>query len=531
MTGASPRVAGRDQPVARVGAHQAVAQVEVVDDALHVGARLLAQRDPLLLGLQPRPLPLPNARALDGDGLHAALELVALQERHGEHEDERAHRHGDEEEEHGRALKVDRQRHGVGLVSGDETASAGRRRSPAPKDSASPRDAGVQKSKLIMFFITTAPMPIQTAAPASSMLPIGLGEERDDVVGRYDVDEGHHHDRQGADDGGRGLGLHAHRLDLALHLLAVAQHGREVAERLRHRAAGLGLDADDDGEEVRLRHGHAVVHLLQSRRDGDAGRLALDDAGELAAHRLRRFLGDDVDAVVERQARLDAAHDDVDGVRQLVEEGLHALLAAAVDVETGQEGEADAARDEGDEKARAARRRPRGGQDAAHDAHDQIGRLRPGEPGLLEPAGQRHLADALLLALDVLDGRLHLLATVALGALLDLGRARRRGADRADALLARALGRDAVVERRIGESAHAECGQEGDEEDAGVHESCLSGSASRGALSVVGDFGRVERPAERLGLAEIAGALPEAGLADAGRAVAADDACRPPPRR
>ena len=51
-------------------------------------------------------------------------------------------------------------------------------------------------------------------------------------------------------DGGRRLGLHRQRLDLGLHLLAVADDAGEIAERFGEIATRLRLDLDDDGEEI-----------------------------------------------------------------------------------------------------------------------------------------------------------------------------------------------------------------------------------------------------------------------------------------
>src|SRR5689334_9690206 len=59
----------------------------------------------------------------------------------------------------------------------------------------------------------------------------GMGPQQRDVVGGGKVDQDHHDRRQRTDDRGGGLGFHRHGLDLLGHLLAVAQHLREVAER------------------------------------------------------------------------------------------------------------------------------------------------------------------------------------------------------------------------------------------------------------------------------------------------------------
>src|SRR4051812_3074246 len=52
-----------------------------------------------------------------------------------------------------------------------------------------------------------------------------------DVTWARDIDEDHDGKRQRRDNDGGSLCLHRHRLDLGLHLLAVAQHARQVAER------------------------------------------------------------------------------------------------------------------------------------------------------------------------------------------------------------------------------------------------------------------------------------------------------------
>ena len=62
---------------------------------------------------------------------------------------------------------------------------------------------------------------------------------------------------------------------------------------------------------------NAFGQALHGFRHRQAQRLRLDDLPEFAANGLRRFGGDDAQAIAERQARLDAADDHVDRVREL----------------------------------------------------------------------------------------------------------------------------------------------------------------------------------------------------------------------
>jgi hypothetical protein len=105
-------------------------------------------------------------------------------------------------------------------------------------------------------------------------------------------------------------------MDLVAHLLALAQHLGEVAECFREVAARLLLDRDDDAEEVRFRERDTLVELRAGLADRHADRLGVDNCAELALERLGRVGRDDAQAVEERQAGLDAAHDNVDGIRK-----------------------------------------------------------------------------------------------------------------------------------------------------------------------------------------------------------------------
>ena len=67
-------------------------------------------------------------------------------------------------------------------------------------------------------------------------------------------------------------------------------------------------------------NGMRVVSLLERFAQRYADALLLDDLAELAGQRLLALARDDGQALVQRQARLHAAHDDVDRIRQLGEE-------------------------------------------------------------------------------------------------------------------------------------------------------------------------------------------------------------------
>ncbi len=102
---------------------------------------------------------------------------------------------------------------------------------------------------------------------------------------------------------------------------------RALPERV---AARLLLDRDHDAEEVRFRHRHPLVEPRAGLAERHADGLGLDDGAELALQRLRRVGGDHLDRSEQRQAGLDAAHDDVDGVGQRLRETPFAALLEKV---------------------------------------------------------------------------------------------------------------------------------------------------------------------------------------------------------
>src|SRR5208282_6548881 len=97
------------------------------------------------------------------------------------------------------------------------------------------------------------------------------------------------------DDAGARPRLRRHRLDLELHLLAPAQDVVEILQGLGEVAAGLALDRERDHEELELRRPDALgrVPKRRLRRVAEADLVA--DLAELAAHRLKHLVADDLE--------------------------------------------------------------------------------------------------------------------------------------------------------------------------------------------------------------------------------------------
>ncbi len=217
--------------------------------------------------------------------------------------------------------------------------------------------------------------------------PHRVRPEELDVLRAGDVDEGHHRQWQRADDGRGCLRLHRHRLDLGFHLLAVTQDAGQVSERFRQIAAGLLLDANHDSEEVRFRHRNALVELAAGLSDRDAEGLGLENGAELALERLGRVAGDDTHAVEQREAGLDAAHDDVDRVGKRHQE---LRLAPLLEILEQPHRQAEGGRErhgEGGYGAAVDRQNEQERGDAENAADDHEALLRPGKAGLLDLDG------------------------------------------------------------------------------------------------------------------------------------------------
>jgi hypothetical protein len=99
-----------------------------------------------------------------------------------------------------------------------------------------------QISKLIICFMMYPPIAHPDDATAAGDHQPGVGEELGHVVGVDEVDHAEHDERQRAQNVGRGLRFRRHRLDLQLHLAALAQHVGQVRQGFGQVAAGLPLD-------------------------------------------------------------------------------------------------------------------------------------------------------------------------------------------------------------------------------------------------------------------------------------------------
>ena len=162
--------------------------------------------------------------------------------------------------------------------------------------------------------------------------------------------------------------------------------------------------AIDDAEEIRLRHRHVLVELAAGLAQRHADRLGFDDGAEFGLHRLRRLGRDHLQAVEQRQAGLDAAHDDVDGVGEGVEEfRLAPLLQERQQPARQAEGAGKAERG-GDEQAGADDQSRPGTSTTPMPRRDQQELpLRPVQAGLRDAHRERHVLALLVALLEFLE--------------------------------------------------------------------------------------------------------------------------------
>src|SRR5829696_2468239 len=329
-------------------------------------------------------------------------------------------------------------------------------------------------------------------------------------------------ERQAGDDRRRGLGLHAHRLDPAGHLAAVAQHPRQVAEGLGEIAARFLLDRDHDAEEVRLGDRHALEQLRHRVGDRYPKRLRVDDRPELAAQRLLGLAGDHAHAVAERQPGLDAAHDHVDGVRKLLQEGLDAAILKIAEKPARKAEPADEDPAPGDDRVAGDDEQRQGEAEGGDGADDEQFPLRPGQPRLCDPRLDRDLVAGLLTGLKLFEALRHLIAAIdrgdavdpAFGSALD---------ERLLPLLGARVARQQRIDEDIGEPAGGDRREHGSG-DRAVHGMLPLTRARRSCRGVLADaFHGVEGGGEPLLLAIVARPLPEARAPDSSRPVPADE--------
>ena len=227
--------------------------------------------------------------------------------------------------------------------------------------------------------------------------------EQLDVARSGQVDQKGDRRRQTGDDRGGGLRLHRDGLNLVAHLPTVADDFREIAERLGQVTAGLLLDGQNDAEEVRFGAGHALIELANRLGQGKPQRLTLDNETELRPDRLGRLGGNDPQAVVEWQARLDAAGDDIERVGKLVTELLQSSGPAALQEPGRNTQRADEEACQAQDRVGAQNKEEEAGADGHRGAEDEVLLAVPAEPGLLDLLIERQLVAGVFPVLDLLE--------------------------------------------------------------------------------------------------------------------------------
>ncbi len=171
-----------------------------------------------------------------------------------------------------------------------------------------------QISKSTILAMMKAPIPIQISPPPPATISRWVLEEIEHVVVVDEPDHPEHDERQRADDQRRGLGFGRHRLDLELHLAALAQHVGEVGERLGKVAAGFALDRDGDDEKLEFGGAEPVRGLLERGIERAADLHLVRDRAEFVADRAVDLGTDDADRLGDRQARAQPADEQFDRV-------------------------------------------------------------------------------------------------------------------------------------------------------------------------------------------------------------------------
>src|ERR1700722_18040177 len=130
-------------------------------------------------------------------------------------------------------------------------------------------------------------------------------------------DEGH-----GGEKPCRQSPFRAQRLDLELKRAALAHEGRKPGEHFGQIAASLALHADGGDEEQQIILADTTMQVHDGCRDVLTKRYFLSRHGEFDRDRVAHFLGGETNGAHERVADPQAAHDDVERVRQLSDEAI-----------------------------------------------------------------------------------------------------------------------------------------------------------------------------------------------------------------
>ena len=144
-----------------------------------------------------------------------------------------------------------------------------------------------------------------------------LVPDRGVEIGRDDLNDDEHADRQRREDHRRSAAFGRQRADFAPHLETLPDDAGQVVQDFAEIAAGGALDGDGGDEQRQIVGADAAVKIAHRRLEiGAIGDFVGHDA-EFTADRIGHFASDHGDGDRHRMAGAQAAHDDIERIGEL----------------------------------------------------------------------------------------------------------------------------------------------------------------------------------------------------------------------
>ena len=164
----------------------------------------------------------------------------------------------------------------------------------------------------------SVPMICRNSAPKIMLTPMGSLMSVMHVLRRRDRERHRERRRQPREHPAGDASVRGDHPHLALHLEALADDGRQVAEDFGQVAAAFALRQHGGHEEPGIEQLNALGKRLQRIAERHAEILLVVQQPELAGHRLRRLFGDDGQPGREGVARAQRAGNQIDRLRELL---------------------------------------------------------------------------------------------------------------------------------------------------------------------------------------------------------------------